>query len=359
MNKTKKMLFFAFIVMVLIIGCSFMDADSIRDADIKNAKGHLITPTDDGKNQVTHPDMVYFSEGFSGYKYWMASTPYPYSDQKYENPYILVSNDGINFIKPEEEGEFLIPPPKDWAKGGHYSDTDMYFYKDRLVLHFVHNIRGIAGPSKFYRMESVDGINWSKPKVIYTCNETTEGYSPAYIWEGAETLKMWYVGGEGNFSFVQSDDNEKTWHEVRTCIIDMPEGWKTWHVDVVKSDKGYEGLMCARNINLNTRALFFIESIDGIKWNCSKEPIVYPFKGAWDSKEIYRATMIKSRNTYRVWYSASGTGGKWNIGYTVINRNDINIDRKYKVFHQKKQSIRYIPKKSKYKLTRVLYACLQ
>ena len=327
--KTRLRKILIWLLLVVLITCySFIGTNSTSHAKGKNAGSYLLTPTDDGKNQVTHPDMVYIEGGFAGYKYWMACTPYPHSNQYYENPYILVSNDGISFTKPEGEGEFLVPPPNDWAKGGHYSDTDMYYADGKLVLYFVHNVRGVAGPSKFYRMESSDGINWSTPEVFYTCNETIEGYSPACIREYDKTVKMWYVGGEGNFVFTQSPDNERTWYEVRKCVIDM-KGWRPWHVDVAKTNIGYEGLMCAKDPGKNIRALFFIASTDGIYWNSSKEPVLYPDKDGWDSREIYRASLVKDQDTNRIWYSARGAKEQWHVGYTTIDMNEINIEKPY------------------------------
>jgi len=64
------------------------------DAPLANAPTWQNTPTYDGSGQVVNPDVVYFPSGWHGYKYWLAMTPYPNSNDDYENPSILVSNDG-------------------------------------------------------------------------------------------------------------------------------------------------------------------------------------------------------------------------------------------------------------------------
>ena len=69
----------------------------INKSYIKNADSYLKTPTPDRTNQANHPDVLYFKDGFHGYKYYMAYTPYAYSNDRVENPCILVSNDGVNF----------------------------------------------------------------------------------------------------------------------------------------------------------------------------------------------------------------------------------------------------------------------
>src|SRR5574344_906898 len=60
----------------------------------------ITIPTYDKSNETTHPKVLYFENGFNGYKYWMVSTPYPGNDAYLENPSIVVSNDGVNFIEP-------------------------------------------------------------------------------------------------------------------------------------------------------------------------------------------------------------------------------------------------------------------
>ncbi len=50
-------------------------------------------------NQPYHPSVLFFENGFEGYKYWMAESPYPirsilpYRD-RWETPCIHFSNDG-------------------------------------------------------------------------------------------------------------------------------------------------------------------------------------------------------------------------------------------------------------------------
>jgi hypothetical protein len=52
-------------------------------------------PTYDDSYQLTHPKVLYFSEGWNHYKYWMSMTPYPQQNDYFENPSIVVSNDGV------------------------------------------------------------------------------------------------------------------------------------------------------------------------------------------------------------------------------------------------------------------------
>lgn len=292
-----------------------------QHAIIKNSKNYVFTPTKDKTDQATHPDILYFANGFHGFKYWLACTPYPFGNAKFEEPFLLVSNDGKHFEIPKNINDPLVPPPADYRRGGHYSDTDLIFDGRRFILHFVYNKQHVRGPSKFYRIISYDGIHWSTPQLTFVANQTLEGYSPAYVIEG-NTMKMWYIGGEGNFVYTESFDDEKSWQPVIRCNINMGE-WRPWHVDVIKTDVGYEGLMCARSPYLKTRALFYIRSKDGINWEVSKYPLLFPSKNGWDRKEIYRSTMIKEGQVYKIWYAARGKYNIWHIGYAEIKSDEV------------------------------------
>lgn len=48
----------------------------------------LEIPTYDGSKQLTHPSVLYFPESWNGHKYWAVATPYPNSNDEYENPSI-------------------------------------------------------------------------------------------------------------------------------------------------------------------------------------------------------------------------------------------------------------------------------
>ena len=279
-----------------------------------NAPEPIKIKTYDGYNQPMHPDVAYIKDGFHGFKYWMAYTSYPYSMGKYENPCIAVSNDGINWAAPGRLKNPIAPPPKDVQQGGHFSDTDIIYDNNKLTVYYVYNKEGVLGPSKFYRSISSDGIRWSEPQLIYKCSDPISGYSPAIIRDN-NIYKMWYIS-EGNIMSYVSSKNSINWDKRRTCRIYIP-GWTIWHLDVAKTDIGYEGLLCARDNNSRNTALFYIKSADGLIWTPSNIPIIYPSANGWDSMNIYRSTLLKQDGMYKIWYSACSLDEKWGIGYTT------------------------------------------
>jgi len=277
-----------------------------------NAAKFLLTTTYDRSGQATHPDVIYFKSGFKDYKYWMAFTPYPNTWSVFENPSVLTSNDGIVWVVPRGLKNPVVPPPPDVKDGGHYSDTDMIFIDGKLIVYFVYNKNGVRGPSKIYKVESKDGILWSSPQLVLETKKTVEGYSPSIIYN-ENVYKMWFFGGEDKLYYMSSSDG-KTWTEPIDVNMKIKD-WKTWHIDVLKTDLGYEALISCRKEHLSTRALYYASSSDGINWKVSENPVIYPTTSSWDSGGIYRATFIKQDGLYKVWYSAYDLSNKWHIGY--------------------------------------------
>ncbi|MCR1147431.1 hypothetical protein [Clostridium botulinum] len=287
----------------------------------RNNESTLDIKTYDGSNQLTHPDILYDKNGIFNHKYWLAFTPYPYYNDKLENPSIVVSEDGKKFV--ETKG---IKNPLDDLRNeknfkAHLSDTDIMFRNNELILHYVYNVSGVLGPAKFYQVKSKDGINWSRPKLVYKTHKNKEGYSPTFVSEN-NTIKMWYYEGENKLMYTESEDEEKSWKPIKKCNINMGN-WRGWHVDIIKTNIGYEGLICARLPKLNQRALFYVKSKDGINWKTSKNPLIFPKKNSWDSKDIYRSTFIIDKNKYKVWYAAVNNKRQWHVSYVEFKKDEI------------------------------------
>ncbi len=88
---------------------------------LPNAPTFQYTPTYDGSGQVVHPSVIDFWFEFGlpswgGYRFWMGITPYPDGDNVYENPSLLVSQDGLLWVFPpgiknplDQAQDVLIP----------------------------------------------------------------------------------------------------------------------------------------------------------------------------------------------------------------------------------------------------------
>jgi len=296
-------------------------------------------------DQVTHPDIIKFEKGFKvcsqSYKYIMAMTPYPYYDERYENPYIVASNDEDSFY------EDCIPNPIEPypGEGYHNSDPDIVYARDSFYLFW--RLRHIQSNKAYILVKkSSDLINWSEKKVIHIQHSLL---SPAIIYDIHEgKWKMWGVDENSWYVVYYESIDGVRWEFVAHTNIPRYLDWLNlklhcWHLDVNKTriSKQYLALIVYASgpANAGLNFLFFGESYDGIEWKVYKEPILSPTPHSWQSHKIYRSTFIIEKGKIKVWYSASSEGtllrklnikilgrklgvGKWGIGYTEYDLKD-------------------------------------
>ncbi len=108
-------------------------------AILPNAPAYLDTPTYDGSGQVVHPSLIDFWLEFGlpswgGYRFWMGITPYPHGDDAFENPSLLVSQDGLHWTFPQG-----LKNPLDKKPGTRYSHPANYNSDPELIFDPVRN----------------------------------------------------------------------------------------------------------------------------------------------------------------------------------------------------------------------------
>ena len=95
------------------------DFEKFFTGPLDHANTYLEIPTYDGQNQPVHPDVIYFPEGWNGYEYWMAHTPY--TDQKsiVEEIDVVVSKDGQVWEIPPGGSLPVVPDDPDYHHPDH------------------------------------------------------------------------------------------------------------------------------------------------------------------------------------------------------------------------------------------------
>ena len=220
------------------------------DLNFYNGDSPLFTPTYDGSNQAVHPSVIYVKDRFNGFKYWMAITPYPNGNDDYENPQILVSNDGVNFTYFKTLNSYL-DIPNDFKLGGHYSD--------------VYNIWFSNYSTNLYHTSTKDWINFEP---VSTCN------------------------------FPQKPDNISIWHH---DIIKTAEGY-----EIIIS--AYE------DKNSGVQNLYHSTSKDGVDFSGFKLTLKPSTGSGFDNCSLYKASLVKLSDKYLLYYSARNKNGQWHIG---------------------------------------------
>lgn len=296
------------ILIIIVISCYFLWLwIRLRPHN----QGALKIKTFDGSDSPYHPSVLFFENGWNGYKYWMAETPFspkgkPYEDRN-ECPSIHVSNDGINWTEilknpidnlTEEEIEEL----------DYFSDPHLVFVNGYIECwyRFTHR-KGITNNYsnlQLVRKTSKDGINWSEREILVNL-VTTEGnslgnmvVSPAILYQNG-IYRMWYVNSESRetrgLSYSESTDGKK-WEPAKLCTLNGIDSMP-WHIDVNIFNGTYS------LISYDFNDIIIYESSDGISFHFKSKLLSPSVAGSFYCYQLYRACIIKANN-FKVYFSA-------------------------------------------------------
>lgn len=258
-----------------------------------------------GNQENVHPKVLFFPDSLFGHRYWMAYTPYPCGEPKYENPCVAYSDDGINWNNATRNP---LDVPKD-QNLKYNSDTHLVYNEQtkRLEVWFRY-----ADEEKqkeiIYRMQSEDGFKW-QPKEEMHVNDTTNNCAlflcPTVIHEDNE-YHIWTVNlqkKEVEFYTSQHGDNWQYKHSIKLEYNDEGIAYYPWHMDIIHDEGKY--IMCMMVKGYNTTSswcLFYTESEDNVKWTT---PVIMlkPRKTYWDAY-LYRSSLVKTDEGYSLYYSA-------------------------------------------------------
>ncbi|MCR5449973.1 MAG: hypothetical protein K6F23_11355 [Solobacterium sp.] len=274
-----------------------------------------------GNTQNIHPKVLYIEEGFGGHQFWMAYTPYPWYIDRFENPCIAYSDDGYTWKN-------IGGNPVDDPKGSGYdSDTHLVYRKDTGLLECWY--RYVTDTSKrpvrelICRRTSSDGIRWSDEEVMIdnSTGDYVEFVSPALIWD-TDHYDIWVIQivEDRNIMVRYRMNEDKTIQRIGEIslkyISDTGEAFKPWHIDVIRDDEQYIFLiMCKQLEGKKQWPLFITDTVDLENYS-SPVMVLHGSENGWDH-DIYRSSIVKVKDEYRIYYSAMSAGGKHGTGITV------------------------------------------
>lgn len=274
----------------------------------------LSLETIEGTGQAYHPSVLFFEEPFDGYHYWMVESPYPigalpYRD-RWECPSIHVSNDGLHWQIPKG----LTNPiddllPSEIRNRDFFSDPHLVFKDGQLECFYRYSEKTNEGyHTRLVRKTSRDGILWSDRELMLdfllsSCVDSIGDMvrSPAILWQN-NRYRMWYVDnsdpkGAKHVCYSESFDGTN-WAEAITCTL---EGYATnpWHLDLALLNEEYVLTL------YDFHDLTLWKSDDGISFVFSKT-LLSPsgISGCFYSDGLYRASLIKDLEGYKLFFSA-------------------------------------------------------
>ena len=297
-----------------------------------NAPSPLDIPTYIEDNYETcHPDVHYFPSSWNGWHYWMCHTPYPNTVAQFENPSIVVSNDGINWQEPDGIQNPVADVYTGTDHNNYYnSDNHIVMSPDGETMHLIWRRKNGWNNELIQMKSSTDGISWGETTTLLSVwgtdpllNETA--LSPCVVYNGTGYL-MWTVNTKVSPRSVYLRFSQQLGFSNSTPILtdigEFPEGYRLWHMDIDYIDGYYHILASVGSANNQEgKVLYLGKSLNGINWEFSQSPVMSGTQGNWDAR-LYRSAFLRtaSGQGYKVWYG-SMNHPQWRIGYTEAEPN--------------------------------------
>ena len=286
-----------------------------------NSKGYLKIPVYNNSKdyQTTHPAVLYFANGWNGYKFWMGHTPYEDTNDLLENPSIVASNDGINWVEPKG---LVNPLEKTDSKSMHYSDPHLVFVNNQLEYWYRQVTRDPLPQTEIIiRKRSSDGINWSAEEVLYTRNGSeADLLSPVVHYENGK-YRIWVSNfNQDKFEYFESTTGDN-WTKIRDIVFPAhPDDLKPWHMDIVKKGNLYE-LYYNAGWNDVTQRMSYATSTDNINYTFVADFMVN-MPNNFDEIRIYRPSIVDIGGIRYLYYAGSNSVGQWYIGLSLGTPSD-------------------------------------
>jgi hypothetical protein len=271
----------------------------------------LEIPTYENSGQAVHPDILH--QNSMSPPFLLALTPYPFSIDRFENPSILASNDGLRFFEEYPGSNPLVcPPPYD-----HNNDPCIFYYDGKLRIMYLETLR----PEKqnIVLLTHQDGARWISQNVHtdYINGRDPMILSPVYVRINQKDFLFYVNLTRHKIQFVPLRHNFIPDCSQRKDISINMAGLDPWHIDIVSHEGTFYMLICCVKTEKNKRIfdLYTARSSDGYTWDFSTNKLInnsYRATGFFIDDDMY---IYYSRQT---WFFLS-----WELG--IIKKRFLNF----------------------------------
>lgn len=287
----------------------------------------LRIPTYEGSGQAVHPDIVGLPEG-GELKYALTFTPYPYTNDRFENPSIVVSKDGLRFFEERPGLNPLAPAPEI----DHNDDPDFFLFDGGYGILYLETLR----PSRqnLILLRSEDRRHWSSSVLVSYDLERIPNpdpliVSPALV-RDSEGYRVYYVDtSQVPHRIARLDCNELAGLAAapRTSVEIPGLDFIPWHIDVVKGNGSWYMLITsiADRGGRSGYNLHIARSPDLEIWELAPGPVFG--RMPLDARLIYRSTAVCDGGDLFVYFSYKSHYNQWRIGLTRKRVADIFMAR--------------------------------
>lgn len=282
----------------------------------------LALETYDGSGQVVHPDVVRWPA--RGGELWMAITPYPGAREKWENPCLYRSRDGISWAEPFPRLNPVVPRPR----FDHNCDPDLAVAADGLHLFYLETQRREYRPDDRHFQElrvvrSPDGRHWSEPETLFHWNLDTDPlYLSPCVAAAPEGFRLFLVWPKGRIVHWRASADLRSFGEPSGTLETGIPGLRPWHLDVFPAEGGWVALLCARGPDAEDNLdvdLWIGASPDLERWAFRPEPLLAATDRSLGVEIVYRSTGLVRNDRLAIWYSGRTRADTWVLGATAFD----------------------------------------
>ena len=267
--------------------------------------------TYDGLHQAVHPDVILID-----YKYIMVVSPYPYSDEQYENPCLYTSDDKKHFSQLASGYPLVIPQNN---KGRIYlSDPALIVHNNETCIYyrecaFKENDLFVTS---IYKISSKDFVLWNLPKLVHSTEEQFICPNPIVV---NGNIVIYYVTEQNGATVLNRCIEAQTGvkDQEHLMVTGIPAGYLLWHIDIVRHQEQYVGLFTvSQDMSGSASRLFCALSNDyGRSWLIGKEITLCADQNK-EFASVYKGTIvIDNQDRADLFVSAMTVDKAWHLFY--------------------------------------------
>lgn len=262
---------------------------------------------------------MHIPNGFAGYRFWMANTPYPQNAHKLENPELFGSHDGVFWEVPAGVQNPLAPAPD--GDDRHYnSDPCLLHHEDRLLLYFRTSDEESAPRRDWISvMASHDGRDWSEPRRVIEDATGRLLLCPAIRVVDGQFV-MWTVENAGSPLLTicrRTSADGENWTAPKPASLLWPYApLEPWHIDVVQQEAGLAMVFSGRMPGGRETQRFYRATGKGESWDVDG-PLDIDIC-AFEAGKAYKPSLVildENGSQGRLYTSSRGLDGRW---YTAL-----------------------------------------
>lgn len=279
--------------------------------------------TYDGSGQVVHPDYLKPVQPWTHRPKYLAATPYPFSNQRLENPTLYSGSDGMHWnVAPG------TPNPVVSTNTGFLSDPDIVYanLRNEIFLYYRQN----SDSDRVYLTHSENGTSWQQPVRVLSARSFTM-LSPSVVRRNSGDWLMWSVNATGGCDGptarveMRRSTDGISWSAPAPVTMNFT-GAYPWHIDVqwIPTRREYWALVPVKVAGTCiTQSLYLARSPDGVQWTTLPNPVMRAGAVTEFRDIVYRSTFAydPSADNVTLWVSgARFTGSVFEWSTAALRR---------------------------------------